>query len=192
MSYEKRFDELNNHPNYWYNKASDLHAAAGAIWYSMDTNRNSLIVNELGLGDWFSMSLACRPVFEMVIGYSFELLYKAIIKSISKQFGHIHILGDLAKLAEAELSEYEMEIMKYLTECVIWEGRYPIPKTSQTFKSHSLNAMNLLFDEIDCGTIKLKKYNGIINWDELNVIWGRLSEKYHNNMITYETLPNKQ
>jgi hypothetical protein len=46
--------EERNHPNHWYNRASELHASAGALWYVMKL-KNTEVVESLGLSSGFSM-----------------------------------------------------------------------------------------------------------------------------------------
>ena len=67
-----------NHPNHWYNRASDLHASAGALWLIMRT-REEGAADELGLGRGFSMCVACWPVYLMLSGLSLEVIMKAAL-----------------------------------------------------------------------------------------------------------------
>ena len=59
--------EERNHPSHWYNRASDLHASAGALWYVMKL-KDTEVVESLGLSAGFSMGVACRPVYHMLCG----------------------------------------------------------------------------------------------------------------------------
>jgi hypothetical protein len=73
----------------------------------------------------------------MLHGYVLENILKAVI--IYKKPGLIasdklsevvanHFLIDLAGIANIQLSSYENAVLKWLTEVVIWKGRYSIPK----------------------------------------------------------------
>lgn len=41
--------EDRNHRNHWLNRANDLHASAGAIWYSMRSDNHQAVTEKLGL-----------------------------------------------------------------------------------------------------------------------------------------------
>lgn len=56
--------EERSHPNHWFNRAADLHASAGALWYSMENDGRHGIGEELGFSKDFSMNVACYPVYQ--------------------------------------------------------------------------------------------------------------------------------
>lgn len=70
----KRF----SHPNYWFNHASDLRAAAGAVWFAMG-EQNEQVRESLGLDVGFSMNVASRPVYHLLCGLALEVLLKALL-----------------------------------------------------------------------------------------------------------------
>lgn len=53
--------EDRSHPNHWYNRAADLRASAGAIWYSMSAQNKEAVSEELGFGSGHSIGCPNRP-----------------------------------------------------------------------------------------------------------------------------------
>lgn len=70
--------EMKNHPNHWFNRSSDLHASAGAVWHSMGA-KSKEIAQELGLSSGFDMGLACYHVYHMLCGLALEVMMKAVL-----------------------------------------------------------------------------------------------------------------
>ncbi len=79
--YQDIFDTRNESPLWWYNKSSDLHASAGALWVAMSESKEKKYQKKLSLGSSFSMGVACWPVYQMLFGMSFELILNEVVKS---------------------------------------------------------------------------------------------------------------
>ncbi|MEQ4191162.1 hypothetical protein ABNM11_21120 [Pseudomonas syringae] len=126
--------EDRNHRNHWLNRANDLHASAGAIWFSMKSENHQSVTETLGLGEGFSMSTACDPVYHMLCGLSLEVLMKAVLVSRGDSAPEIHDLNDLASLVGTKRNVNETRILRFYQESVIWAGRYPIPRKANDQK----------------------------------------------------------
>ncbi|MBJ2280139.1 HEPN domain-containing protein [Pseudomonas sp. MF6767] len=120
--------EDRNHRNHWLNRANDLHASAGAIWYSMRSENHQSVSETLGLGKGFSMHTACNPVYHMLCGLSLEVLMKAVLVSRGDAAPEIHDLNELASLVGTKRNINEKRILRFYQESVVWAGRYPIPR----------------------------------------------------------------
>jgi hypothetical protein len=77
-------------PKNWFSRASDLHSAAGALWYCMQNNTSQNIAKSLGLGENIDMTEATWRVYRMLCGMTLELAYKAIAVSKGKPVLQIH------------------------------------------------------------------------------------------------------
>lgn len=175
----KRRKELAIH---WYNKASDLRGAAGALWASMDTSRSSEIVDELGLGKGFSMRIATSPVYAMLCGMSLELLYKAIV--VAKGYEpniKSHRLSDLALDAGVTVTKQHIGLLEILSESVIWEGRYPVPKDLKHMQRLIELRNENLYDQIPLGKLHVLSPNGALSWESFNRLWSDAFEVYAQN-----------
>ncbi len=119
----------------WFNKSSDLRAAAAAVWTSMDNDLGELIVKDCRLGGGFNMGVAVSPVFHMLCGMAMELIFKALtVEHGCKVNDSSHDL--LSHLAGTGLSysDNERELLKILSHDITWAGRYPTPKKKNTSK----------------------------------------------------------
>lgn len=114
-------------PQYWCNKSSDLRAAAGAVWYCMQEENQNKVVEQLELGQGFSMAVAAFPVFPMLCGLSLELMYKAVCVAKKINFRNEHNLENLCGLAGISATTEDLEYLSLFTEFVVWGGKYPVP-----------------------------------------------------------------
>lgn len=153
--YDDIFERRSNTPLWWYNKSSDLHASAGVLWLALRDEIKLDSIRNLGFKEGFSMHVACWPVYQMLCGYSLELIFKAIILGKGSQPSHEHQLNTLAKTAELDYSELEMDILKILTESIIWDGRYPTPKKKEQLEKHYKHTSEVLLKPLS-GEEKLK------------------------------------
>jgi hypothetical protein len=99
------FDRRKNTPQYWYNKASDLRASAGAVWHCGKAYDKAEIAEGLGFGTGFDMGIATHAVFPMLCGLSLELLFKAICIKGGMVPGTSHNLLALAGSAGVKLPQ---------------------------------------------------------------------------------------
>lgn len=166
----------------WYNKASDLRGAAGALWASMDDFRSNEIVKELGLWTGFSMKVATTPVYAMLCGMSLELLYKAIVvaKGIEPNTKS-HKLTELASNAGVSVTERQVALLEILSESIIWDGRYPVPK-KQEYMQHLIELRNeYLYNKVPLGKLYILSPNGALNWESFNKLWSVAFDVYWEN-----------
>lgn len=170
--------EDRNHRNHWLNRANDLHASAGAIWYSMLSENNQNVTENLGLGKGFSMSIACDPVYHMLCGLALELIMKAVLVSRGEPFPQKHELENLSSLVGMNSNEREKRILRFFQESVIWAGRYPIPRKANDQKL--LQYWDLARKVLDkpkaiSKDSKLTIYvaSGATEWDKFNALYLR-------------------
>lgn len=151
---------------YWRNKSDDLHAAAAAVWHSMDPDVSAKIVEHYELGVSFQMSAAVPGVFRMLCGMSLELLYKAILVSQARTVPHTHNLVELARSAGAAVSDRDAGLLEILSECIKWGGRYPVPKQAESFNEFSeLVGRHLVDVEPGTGRFRGGRPNRALAWD---------------------------
>ena len=127
--------EIANEPKHWLGKAEDLHAAAGALWYCMQNNSAQGIAPALGLGEAVDMTAATWRVYRMLCGMALELAYKAIAVAQGKQILHVHNLVQLAEHAGVPLLKAkDIRLLHLLTECILWDGRYPVSRSADSLE----------------------------------------------------------
>ena len=189
-----RYEREKTGPLNWYNKAADLRAAAGVLWASFDEKRSAKSVDELGLGQGFSIRVGTVDVYLMLFGMALELLYKAILvaKDNQTEVPPTHDLAELAKLADVQVDASERNLLKILSESIIWDGRYPIPVPKQRQQMDVLHkSRNAYLREKHSGNLKdviclenVLCLEGAFGWQTLNKLWDKASEAYWK---TYES-----
>jgi len=166
---------------YWRNKAADLHASAGALWYCMRDEHSDEVVSALKLGRGFSMYAASTEVYKMLCGMALELAFKAVIVSNGKSPPEIHNLTRLASLARVgRLTAREKGVLALLTEYIIWDGRYPVPKKPEFLDKQSDLASKTLFR-----AQRGKRFRFLtpvepnpLDWTEFQKLWRKAWKKY--------------
>lgn len=111
---------------YYWNCASDLHAAALILGHASKPDF-CMSAEDLGLGKGFSLPLAISPPFRLNAGLSIELLLKAIVKILDRPEKPLHNLNELCQYVGIKVSDDITAILDVLTESIIWDGRYPVP-----------------------------------------------------------------
>lgn len=164
--------------NYWFNKSSDLMGSAGALWTSRNKERSDSIVQELGLGEGYSMDAAVNPVYRMLCGMSLELMYKAVIVAKGHEVKTSHKLVELARLAGVVVSEFDKGLLEIITESVIWDGRYPVPKDKKSMDNLNSLTTDYLYDKKPFGTTHILSPNNSLNWDSFYKLWSDGCEVY--------------
>lgn len=174
--YEKR----QSHSICWFNKSSDLHAAAAALWYSRDESHSEIIVKEFGLGDWFSMDVAVTPVYYMLCGLSLELLYKAIIVAKGGVVPTNHKLVELAAFAGVLLSPEFRGLLEMLRKSIEWEGKYPVPKERERQRLEQMcNLIDKHLHDLEpFGNLQVLKPNDALSWQSFDNLWQEGSRMY--------------
>lgn len=174
---------IESEPMYWHNKASDLHGSAGALTFCMDNQQDLSIPSKLELGDGYDMIAGTYGVYRMLCGMSLELAYKAIIVAKGEKIPTTHNLITLAEKADIDPTKEEVALLAILTECIVWEGRYPTPKA----KDHELMeyfawlSYENLFTKETMGKNKyfLKpKDPNPLGWEEYNKLWKRANDVF--------------
>ncbi|WP_445768640.1 hypothetical protein [Rheinheimera sp.] len=148
MSFDTQKEQARrqSEPNYWYNKSCDLRAAAGAVYFCIESQEQKHFdpTESLGLGTNFDMRIATWPVYLMLCGLSLETMFKATI--VAKK-GTAKLENDLRSLAEQSSSCFtsqQKELFEILTQCILWYGKYPAPNAK---KHNSLQSLDLLATE---------------------------------------------
>lgn len=171
--------EMRNHPNHWFNRSADLHASAGAVWYSMGDKRE-LIAKELGLGTNFDMDRACYHVYHMLCGLALEVMMKAVLvqRGVTPKKYETHSFEKLNKLLDAHLDAQELRLLQFYEGSLVWSGRYPTPRdaTDEKLKSFYSLADEVLTMEGEClpgSTLRLSVNSGATDWKPFTALWAR-------------------
>ena len=172
--YQDIFDMRSESPLWWYNKSSDLHASAGALWVAISESNEKKYQKKLSLGSGFSMEVACWPVYQMLFGLSFELILKAIIVAQNSTPPPTHKLLDLAASTRIEIKKEEQDILVLLTESIIWEGKYPVPKQKSYLEGHYKKATEVLSKPYNVGNLEVKRFTHTLEWNNLDELWGKM------------------
>ena len=175
--YSDHFEKKQTHSVYWFNKSSDLHTAASALWQSRAESHSQ---TESDLRE-------ITPVYYMLCGLSLELMYKAIIVAKGGEFKLNHKLIPLAERAGIDLDKTLRGLFELLTESVEWDGKYPVPGSYQKLEQLENLYYKYLHDTVSFGRIKAYKPNNALNWQAFDNLWqegSRMYWKYHRPAIT--------
>lgn len=159
------------HPNYWFNRASDLRASAHVLWLSMESKD---LQQRMGYGGGFSLAVACNPVYHMLCGLALELILKAVIVQHKGKVIEGHDLNNLAGQAGITVNTKRKEILKFYTDSIVWAGRYPVPRncTDDKLKNHWKLVSDVLTDPVKgFGVLKVRRDNGATDWDNFQSIY---------------------
>jgi hypothetical protein len=170
--------EQHSHPNYWFNRASDLRATAGAAWFSMSVNPET-VREALGLPSGFSMHVACRPVYHLLCGLALEVLLKGVLALRREQPPATHDLCVLADRVAIELSANERELLRYYSTTISWAGRYPLPKkpTEDKLRDYWDNAVDVLTTATPLAPgsfLRVARPSGADHWDAFHALYERI------------------
>lgn len=117
-AYDLQFEQMSKNSGYWHSKSCQLMESAKVLW---DVWLRGDILDS---GD----------TYRMLMGMSFELLFKSFLVAKGIDIKATHNLNELAELADFELEEKESNIFKNLTGYIYWQGKYPVPKPIETKK----------------------------------------------------------
>ena len=151
-------------PAYWHNKSHDLLVSARTIWNAMRENKG--------------LEINCWATYKMLMGLSFELLLKAHCVGAGIGFANTHDLVALARTANFSISNNESRILKILSEYIIWDGKYPVPKNAQHLESHWKNEGNVLNDKKKVGNLTVLVSNDKLDFENLLTIWRKYSDLF--------------
>ncbi|MGD1396503.1 hypothetical protein ACP6IB_26875 [Vibrio harveyi] len=116
--YDLQFEQMSGNSSYWHSKSCHLRESAEILWDAWSRGET------LDSGD----------TYRMIMGMSFELLFKSFLVANSIEIEHTHNLNDLAERAGFTLDDKESCILHNLTGYIYWEGKYPVPKPIATRK----------------------------------------------------------
>jgi hypothetical protein len=163
-AYQKQFELRQETPAYWHNKSHDLFISARTLWVAMQDNK--------------SLEVNCWPTYKMLMGLSFELLFKAHCVGAGINFADIHDLVKLARTANFTITKDENGILKVLSEYIIWDGKYPIPKKPQHLENHWKNQSQVLSDKKKFGGLTVQVSNDKLDFENLSPFWQKYSDQF--------------
>jgi hypothetical protein len=177
--FSETFDRRKNLSIYWYNKASDLRGSAGALWATMHDQNQSQVAEELGFWRGFSFSVACWPVYQMLCGMALELLLKALLVAQGTEPKTVHDLVALSKDAGLHLTEKQEALFEILSEAIIWEGRYPVPKQEPRYRRFAELQWKHLWDPIQtASSLNFRRPNDNLSWQSFDGLWKLIFNVY--------------
>ncbi len=178
-TFNELFDRRKRLSVYWHNKASDLRASAGVLWVSMHGTDELFVAEKLGFPPGFSFSIACGPVYYMLCGMSLELLLKAVIVDRGIEPKATHDLVELSQAVSINLTQTQIGLFRILSEAIIWEGRYPVPKQERYLQNlYELHREHLWDPVPEIMGIKLLRPNNKLSWESFNDLWDLVFSAY--------------
>ncbi|WP_157097630.1 hypothetical protein [Photobacterium sp. J15] len=105
--YDLQFEQMSGNSSYWHSKSCHLRKSAEILWDAWSRGET------LDSGD----------TYRMIMGMSFELLFKSFLVANSIEIVPTHNLNDLAKLAGFTLDDKESSILHNLTGYIYWQGK---------------------------------------------------------------------
>lgn len=167
---------------YWFNKASDLKASAGALWFVIREGKDQAH-DFLRYDSSFDLGVAVWPVYTMLCGMSLELLYKAIILERGQEPEKTHDLCRLASAASVVVDVEEIPTLRILSSYISWVGRYPVPtgKDPRTsFEEHVKLEWDHLWEVNGNSMTPIKHRNEKLTWPNVEKLWRTASTVYRN------------
>lgn len=114
--YESQFETMSEHSVYWHSKSCHLMQSSKIIWKA-----------------WLQGGIYdSGDTYRMLMGMSFELLFKSFLVAKEMKIKTIHNLNELAEMAGFTLDEKERAIFTNLTGYIYWQGKYPVPNPINT------------------------------------------------------------
>ena len=147
----------------------------------MENELSDKISSELKLGEGRSFNI--WPVYLMLCGLSLELIYKAILVVKKQNVPSKHILKNLAKSAGIQSDRQKEDLLSILTEAIIWDGKYPVPKDDQHRKMAKLSKIEnrSLVDYVEWKGITIPQPNNKLGWESFNELWTEANEVFWQN-----------
>lgn len=172
---EEDFEHLSKEAAYWLNKAVALRAAAGAIWYCTEVEPIEKVIITLAGNPPVDFSTGSWQVYRMLCGMSIELMYKAVIVQNKKTVPKTHNLLELAhKAGDFTPSPKDAGLLALLTECIMWEGRYPVPHHHSAIDWFAFLHYENLFRKVPTGksSMALEPIEpNPLDWEQYNQLW---------------------
>ena len=113
----------------------------------------------------------------MLCGMSLELLYKAVIVAQKEPVPATHDLVRLSEKAGDYVTRKQAGILELLTACIVWEGRYPVPKEHPViYEFVCLHYDNLFYIERtdDCSAILKPIEPNPVDWHSYSELWNNV------------------
>ena len=111
-------------------------------------------------------------------GLSLEVMAKAVIASKGLPIVETHILTKLFDGAGLAIDEDEAAILHYLTESVVWLGRYPVPKKEEHYDAFHDDRMEALTIREQSTGHRSVRLNPRRNPRDVGSIWKKLLDAY--------------
>lgn len=172
-----------SHPNYWFNRSSDLHASARAIWKSMHSPTDE--ADQLELGRGFSMAIAGYHVYHMLCGLALETAFKALLAQSDKWSPNdgTHSLVRLAEKLGMQLTQDERLLLEFYAASVIWAGRYPLPSKPTDEKlldywSLSQSVLTVPSSPVEGTTLQFRTASQATDWENFHILWRSLVDQF--------------
>lgn len=177
------FTEERSHPNHWYNRASDLHASAGAVWYSMAAHNREAVSKELGFSAGYHMGVACWHVYHMLCGLALEVVIKAVLVQRGVTGYETHNFSTLCILLGVTTTPEEDLLFEFYTDAIFWIGRYPIPKkaTDEKLKRSYERAESILYkkSKVSPGmSLEWVEPSGATDWPQFSALWLKYAKMF--------------
>lgn len=179
------FDQVATSPFFWWMQARNLLLAAYAV---LDAHKESFeaywgsVPKESGLvrlseeQAFHFARIGIGPVFPFLMGLAFENKAKGILVArdsslvsggkISRDLAGSHNLLALFDKVGLDLSTEDRDLLCRLGECVLWAGRYPVPKSEDGQLPRMLPGKGL----VKPGTVLLDEE------DRMAELWRKLDE----------------
>lgn len=184
--YDSQFEQMNEISNYWHSKSCHLKDSSKVLWHVW------LNGNSFDSGD----------TYRMLMGMSFELLFKSFIVGRRLEIKQIHNLHELAGYAGFTLNQKEIDIFSNLSGYIYWQGKYPTPKPIATKKiqisgGEGIKLQRELFIATyssDQNIIRDKPSNPgalssvDLDYDNLFILWQKFNKEYIDEFIATSKL----
>ena len=174
--YDLQFEQMSCNSGYWHSKSCHLRKSAGILWDAW--SRGEM----LDSGD----------TYRMIMGMSFELLFKSFLVANSTEIVPTHNLNELAESAGFTLDDKESSILHNLTGYIYWQGKYPVPKPIATrklnvsggegiksqrkpFVSYYASGQNIIEDKPANPSLLT---SNDLDYDNLLLLWQKFNSEY--------------
>ena len=74
-------------------------------------------------------------------------------------------------------SKDENKALTVLTDHVLWEGKYPMPKNAKQLQQHRTMVRVTESRKIKLGSLNATESNGALDFDNLKPLWRKLSDE---------------
>jgi hypothetical protein len=161
---------------YWHSKSCHLKQSSKVLWDVWSQG----------------VSLDSGDTYRMLMGMSFELLFKSFLVAKEIDIKATHNLNELAKMAGFTLDEKESAIFTSLTGYIYWQGKYPVPKPIYTNRKKVMGGEGIKLQRepfvaiYSKGRVMLQDQpdepsqltNGDLDYDNLLPLWQKFNSRY--------------